>query len=833
MNKLLKNAGILKQLTVHAFIKTVMLAVLLIPSFKGITQTTTANDLVKKALEYNTSKQNDIALTYCNQAIALEPYNAWAYNVRGVVYYSLSNYDYAINDYTKAISLNTNYDLPYSNRALIYFNQRKYDLALADYSRALQINPYNTGAYTYRGLIYLNQAQYDLALADYNSVIQINPANADAYAYRGIIYYNQGKYDLALSDYNKVIQLNPQAYLTIANRGLVYYGQGKYDLALNDYSRALQLNPQDYITYINRGLIYYNQANFDLALNDFNKSIDIYPSNANAYADRGLVYFNQAKYDLALMDYNKAIELAPTSYINYSNRGLNYYYQGNYSQAILDFKQALSLDPSQAIIYPNIIITLIHIKNFDDAASYYQQYKSRNLKSYIDGTDWQFYLTLVNAAANYVVKGDYTNALSQVIIAEHQYNEHYAAGTVVKNYIKNAYAEILNLKGYLQVKLDQLAEAKNSYRQSLALNPVQQDISDVLKNLDIEPVIADKTAPEITLISPAPSRSIDIVSDDEKTQIIGRAKDPSGISVVKINGQPVKNVEDDGLFISEINLQNGGNNITIEATDKNGNTATKTFTINTSITTTKVDPAPQVEANQTYYAIIIAEQDYTDKTIPDLTKPISDARELKNILESSYFFDASHIDTMFNRSREDILGDIIARCNTLKENDNLLIFYAGHGIASKNRMGDVDGYLVPVSAQKNNTATYINANDINTAFKNSVAKHILFIADACFSGAFLRSRSLLPDANNGIQKLYNTISRTAMTSGNLEPVPDESKFVFYFKKRLQENTQKYLTARELYNSFYEAILNNTDTTPGYGAIFSVGDEGGDFVFIKK
>jgi hypothetical protein len=34
-----------------------------------------------------------------------------------------------------------------------------------------------------------------------------------------------------------------------------------------------------------------------------------------------------------------------------------------------------------------------------------------------------------------------------------------------------------------------------------------------------------------------------------------------------------------------------------------------------------------------------------------------------------------------------------------------------------------------------------------------------------------------------------------MASGNLEPVPDNSRFVFYLKKNLRENKEKYLTAK--------------------------------------
>ena len=74
-----------------------------------------------------------------------------------------------------------------------------------------------------------------------------------------------------------------------------------------------------------------------------------------------------------------------------------------------------------------------------------------------------------------------------------------------------------------------------------------------------------------------------------------------------------------------------------------------------------------------------------------------------------------------------------------------------------------------------------------------------------------------------------------MTSGNLTTVPDVSKFIFYLNQKLKENKEKYLTAKKLFESFSEIVLNNTTppTAPLYRGIQEVGDEGGEFIFIKR
>ena len=72
-----------------------------------------------------------------------------------------------------------------------------------------------------------------------------------------------------------------------------------------------------------------------------------------------------------------------------------------------------------------------------------------------------------------------------------------------------------------------------------------------------------------------------------------------------------------------------------------------------------------------------------------------------------------------------------------------------------------------------------------------------------------------------------------MTSGALQKVPDESVFLKYLKKKLQENDKKYTSSEEFFASFKIAVMNNTSTTPRYGEIQNAGDEGGDFIFIKR
>jgi len=587
---------------------------------------------------------------------------------------------------------------------------------------------------------------------------------------------------------------------------------------------------------MSRANLYSAHGQADLAIRDLRAGVLKAPNNAYYHTCLGQAYAMEGEFDSAMVEYDISIQLDPKGMGAFAGRGQVFSYKGDYPNAIKEFEKCISAPygegNSQEIISP-----MVRTLNFEGAKKYIDMYLASKIGQMVLAKEkYSYYKSFFKAIGESIPNNRYEEALSLLDAVLKSYSSNITETEKTVMFFKSFYTTVLSIKGYCFVKLNRLDEATAVYEQALVINPMQSDVKDALASLGKKKQVyvqTDKTPPLIELISPAPSRSFEIEADITATQITGRAKDESGIANVKINGKDIGKIEEDGLFISKLTLKPGVNTIVISATDNNGNTASKTFTINGTamVKRTEVEIPILLDAAPKYYAILIAENNYSDRSIPSLQNPVKDARELKRILESQYTFNKEDIDTLYNRSREEIMERIVHRCNTLTENDNLVIFYAGHGTAEKDKFGDVDGYWIPISAKRGVTSSYISASDINISLKRSSAKHILVIADACFSGAF--TRQLPGDAGKAIQKQYQVASRKVMASGNLEPVPDNSKFLFYLKKNLQGNTEKYMSAKKLFDSFYDAILNNSDNLPQYAAIKNVGDEGGEFVFIKK
>jgi hypothetical protein len=231
----------------------------------------------------------------------------------------------------------------------------------------------------------------------------------------------------------------------------------------------------------------------------------------------------------------------------------------------------------------------------------------------------------------------------------------------------------------------------------------------------------------------------------------------------------------------------------------------------------------------TYYALVIAVQDYEDPDINDLKQPIRDATRFIDVISSDYNFKRENIDFLKNPTRADIIGKLLEMRGKVTPEDNLLIYYAGHGWWDDEMK---TGYWFPRNAARDNPVDWLPNTDLTNYLSVLKTKHTLLISDACFSGGIFESRAAFNNVR-AVEKLYKIPSRKAMTSGALNEVPDESVFIEYLIKRLVENRKKYLPGQELFATMRDAVMNNSKNEPQYGTIQDVGDEGGDFIFIRK
>lgn len=403
------------------------------------------------------------------------------------------------------------------------------------------------------------------------------------------------------------------------------------------------------------------------------------------------------------------------------------------------------------------------------------------------------------------------------------------SGGLLRFYINDKYVNETKFEGFFGDYLGFTAY----HNQKIAIDYL--DIKYKTNTYNDPPVIVI-TEPDVKL-----KRGFKVVKT-KRIMVKGKATDPDGIFEVLINGVDAT-VNADGTFYANVPLKFGENDLIVKASDIKQASSTKTFTITRKSPVIKDDvivvdnddndDKPNVGFGK-YYALIIGVSDYGNENLQDLAgHPTKDATDLANILKAKYNFKQEHI-TLLNSSptANQIKRGFANLRKKVTPKDNVLIFYAGHGDYDQD---SETGNWLPSDANPEFFENVITNAELKVYIKQIKSKHTLLIADACFSGSILRKTRAgnLNEANKSIKRHYELTSRKAMTSGTLKQVPNKSVFLKYLIKRLSDNKNKYITSMQLFNSLSTPVANNSENLPQFGTIFGVGDEGGDFIFIKN
>ena len=230
-----------------------------------------------------------------------------------------------------------------------------------------------------------------------------------------------------------------------------------------------------------------------------------------------------------------------------------------------------------------------------------------------------------------------------------------------------------------------------------------------------------------------------------------------------------------------------------------------------------------------FYGLIIGNADYTH--LPDLKTAINDAEMIAGILKQKYQFE---IKQLRNAKRSDILNALNEYRKRLSPDDNFLIYYAGHGWLDK---AADEGYWLPVDAEKDVPTHWLSNSTITSFLKAIQAKHVLVIADSCYSGKLARGFKVKDRSFGYFERLATKRSRTVMASGGLEEVADmggkgnHSVFASALMAALKKN-EGIMDTTLIFEKIRRPVILNSEQTPEYSDIRRAGHEGGDFVFIS-
>jgi hypothetical protein len=230
-----------------------------------------------------------------------------------------------------------------------------------------------------------------------------------------------------------------------------------------------------------------------------------------------------------------------------------------------------------------------------------------------------------------------------------------------------------------------------------------------------------------------------------------------------------------------------------------------------------------------YYALVIGNNRYDH--LGDLRMAVNDARSVANLLELDYGF---NVTTLENANRDEIIKSISGLRSKVSSQDNVLIYYAGHGYLDE---AADEGFWLPTDSDRTDQSNWLAIDRVVGQVRAMKAKHVMVVADSCFSGTITRGIKIEQRTPEWLETIVKKKARTALTSGGLEPVMDSgggnnSVFASSFLSILRDN-DGVLDASQLFSQLRPKVMVNSDQTPEYGDIHRAGHDGGDFLFVRQ
>jgi hypothetical protein len=248
-----------------------------------------------------------------------------------------------------------------------------------------------------------------------------------------------------------------------------------------------------------------------------------------------------------------------------------------------------------------------------------------------------------------------------------------------------------------------------------------------------------KVPPFVIVTSPEDGRKLEV----DSVRIAGAVEDDVGLMQLEVlvNGRSITADDARGIkpvtreaprhlnFDQPVPLTRGENRIQVKVTDTDGLVTRRTVSVYYS------------PSRRNVWAVVVGINDYPQ--LPKLKYAVNDAKAFQRLLVEKNLVPAENITVLLNeqatlRKLRSALGTGLK--GAADSDDMVIIFYAGHGATERDAMSmDGDGlekYILTYDTDPSDLfSTALPMRDLALIFHRIRSERLIFIADACYSGA--------------------------------------------------------------------------------------------------
>ena len=285
----------------------------------------------------------DLAITLINRAISIDPGQPEIYNNLGNVYLTERDLVRAENCFQKAIQARFNFAEAHYGLGKTLQLQGRFDEAIDAYIEALKLKPEMTEAIINLSQATLSQAAPDKLVESLQRVILKNPNNLPASILLATAYLDRGQAAPAKSLLENVLAQEPANVNALFQLALVEEKLNQPENAVSNYVRIINLNPNLPEAFINLGRVYKAMCNLNKAMASYQKALNINPDSYEVHNNIGNILQLLGKPSEAIVSFRNALEINPRYALAFHNLGNAYQTLGQLDKAIKCYLTCLKL----------------------------------------------------------------------------------------------------------------------------------------------------------------------------------------------------------------------------------------------------------------------------------------------------------------------------------------------------------------------------------------------------------------------------------------------------------------------------------------------------------
>jgi predicted O-linked N-acetylglucosamine transferase (SPINDLY family) len=196
----------------------------------------TISETLAIAVQHHQAGHLQAAEQVYRQILAVDPNQADALHLLGVIAYQLGNHEVAIEYIGRAIGAKRTEAAFHYNLACVFIAQKKLDEAVACCHWALELKPDFPEVHNHLGIACKEQGKLDEAVACHRRALELKPDYVEALSNLGSTLKDQGNLDEALACYRRALELKPD--YAAAHSNLLYTRQYRAGVTLSELAAA-------------------------------------------------------------------------------------------------------------------------------------------------------------------------------------------------------------------------------------------------------------------------------------------------------------------------------------------------------------------------------------------------------------------------------------------------------------------------------------------------------------------------------------------------------------------------------------------------------------------